>query len=280
MLHCDKPGTGLIDAPRAFSMKLAQVTEKICGLIPTSVDNELTAKHVNNQLVALLAKHVDDLKVCGFKKYVDLIFFEIGKVFGDLKVDRNEFTNCGVRHIQDPTTKEVTLDQIEYIKCLKPIIHPELSGDSETDCSPELQALYMSLLGAACYCLMTRLDAAVYLTALQRMMQQAKIIHIKRLNAVVRWLQRVPKMLCYPRLDGLRTELLLISDAAFKKEEEDKIMWHSAYGGEPRMTLGYVVYNEEIWKNMVEDIAGKALVWPLAPFDPSMLPKDSPSYMP
>jgi len=65
-----------------------------------------------------------------------------------------------------------------------------------------------------------------------------------------------------------------------KKEEEDKIMWHSAYGGEPRMTLGYVVHNEDLWKNMVEEIAGKALVWPLAPFDPSMLPKDSPSYMP
>jgi hypothetical protein len=65
-----------------------------------------------------------------------------------------------------------------------------------------------------------------------------------------------------------------------KEDEEDKIMWHSAYGGEPRMTLGYVVHNEDLWKNMVEDIAGKALVWPLAPFDPSMLPKDSPSYMP
>ena len=38
--------------------------------------------------------------------------------------------------------------------------------------------------------------------------------------------------------------------------------------------------NEEIWKNMIEDIAGKELVWPLAPFDPTMLPKDSPSYVP
>ena len=50
-------------------------------------------------------------------------------------------------------------------------------------------------------------------------------------------------------------------------------MWHSAYAGERRITLGYVVFNEEIWKNMIEDIAGKELVWPLAPFDPSMLPE-------
>ena len=27
VLHCDKPGTGLVDAPRAFSMKLKRVTE-------------------------------------------------------------------------------------------------------------------------------------------------------------------------------------------------------------------------------------------------------------
>ena len=64
-----------------------------------------------------------------------------------------------------------------------------------------------------------------------------------------------------------------------KKEEEDKIMWHSAYGGEPRMTLGYVVKDENLWKMMVEDICGKELVWPLAPFDPSMLP-DNASYVP
>ena len=64
-----------------------------------------------------------------------------------------------------------------------------------------------------------------------------------------------------------------------KKEEEEKIMWHSAYGGEPRLTLGYVIFDEKLWKMMIEDIVGKELVWPLAPFDPSMLPKDSPSYM-
>ena len=64
-----------------------------------------------------------------------------------------------------------------------------------------------------------------------------------------------------------------------KKEESEKIMWHSAYAGEPRLTLGYVVFNEELWKMMVEEIAGKELVWPLAPFDPSMLPKGA-SYVP
>ena len=41
VLHCDKPGTGLKDAPRAFSLKLARVTLGVCHLFPTSVDREL-----------------------------------------------------------------------------------------------------------------------------------------------------------------------------------------------------------------------------------------------
>ena len=45
LLHCDKPGTGLVGAPRAFSMKLSMVTKDKCGLVPSKVDPELCFKH-------------------------------------------------------------------------------------------------------------------------------------------------------------------------------------------------------------------------------------------
>jgi len=38
-----------------------------------------------------------------------------------------------------------------------------------------------------------------------------------------------------------------------KKEEHNRIMWHSAYGG-PRITLGFVVYDINIWNDIVEEI--------------------------
>lgn len=38
-----------------------------------------------------------------------------------------------------------------------------------------------------------------------------------------------------------------------KKEEHNKIMWHSAYGG-PRITLGWVVYDENIWADIVDEL--------------------------
>tara|TARA_R100000951_G_scaffold116156_2_gene126770 strand:- start:859 stop:1575 length:717 start_codon:yes stop_codon:yes gene_type:complete len=38
-----------------------------------------------------------------------------------------------------------------------------------------------------------------------------------------------------------------------KKEEHNKIMWHSAYGG-PRITLGFVVFDEAIWEDIVDQL--------------------------
>lgn len=38
-----------------------------------------------------------------------------------------------------------------------------------------------------------------------------------------------------------------------EKQEHNRIMWHSAYGG-PRITLGFVVFDEHIWDDIVEEI--------------------------
>ena len=38
-----------------------------------------------------------------------------------------------------------------------------------------------------------------------------------------------------------------------EKKEHDKIMWHSAYGG-PRITLGWVVFDQNIWDDIVEEL--------------------------
>ena len=38
-----------------------------------------------------------------------------------------------------------------------------------------------------------------------------------------------------------------------KKEEHNKIMWHSAFGG-PRITLGWVVFDENIWEDIVDEL--------------------------
>ena len=54
-----------------------------------------------------------------------------------------------------------------------------------------------------------------------------------------------------------------------RKSEHEKIVWHTAFSNSPRMTLGYVIFEEKLWQNTVEEIAGEELVWPLAPYDPN-----------
>ena len=207
VIHCEKPGTGCNDAPRCFSIKLAKVTRDICGMIPCTADNELCMLHKpcpshqkdgkgTMRLVAVMTKHVDDLKVTGEKSVIIWILEQIQKVFGQLKIEWNNFTNCGVRHRQDPVSKTVTLDQDDYIKGIKLCVSSELTGKgSEELCGTELHAQYWSVLGAIAYAILTRCDIAVFVAALQRKSQSPQIIHAKRLNAVVRWAQRNPKVL-------------------------------------------------------------------------------------
>jgi len=224
VLHCDKPGTGSVDAPRCFSLKLTQATDK-CGLVPSNVDPELCYLHETRNgklvLVAVMTKHVDDLKICGEKDTIVRIMKAIEEVFGQMKITWNVFTNCGVRHIQDVNTMETTLDQTEYIagiKTIPPESYRNLSSNAK--CEPILHQQYQSLLGAVAFTGLSRLDVLVFIVALQRYSHAPQVIHVKRLNVLVRWMQANPKKLCYRRFKQSKQHLKIIADSSFKKEEE------------------------------------------------------------
>ena len=231
VLHCDKPGTGSVDAPRAFHLKLAQVTRNECNLVPTKTDEELLVLHTesggarsgaaNKELVAILAIHVDDLKIAGDPKVILKITKAIERTFGELILQWHNFTNCGIRHIQDPETFECSMDQIEYVNALKQIHHPDVHGGSrsgETIVGAEAFELFRSLRGAVGYALITRADASVYMVALQRKQpDNTTVADVKALNAVVAYMQKFPEKVHYPRL-GPKSHFRLYSDSAFKKE--------------------------------------------------------------
>ena len=87
------------------------------------------------------------------------IMRQIQEEFGELKVEWHVFTNCGIRHIQDKTTMEITLDQIVFAGNLRPIVNAQLRcAKAAYDCNPELHKLYTSLVGAVAYLAHTRVD--------------------------------------------------------------------------------------------------------------------------
>jgi len=39
-----------------------------------------------------------------------------------------------------------------------------------------------------------------------------------------------------------------------RKDETDKLVWHSAFAREPRLTVSYVIFERKIWENMVDEL--------------------------
>ena len=82
-----------------------------------------------------------------------------------------------------------------------------------------LRACYLTLLGAAAWMLQTRMDMGVYISALQRVSHKPTAVHLRRLNRVIRYMQRNPRRLEYR---ALRPPVVLIGigDSAFKMPDE------------------------------------------------------------
>ena len=220
VLWCKKPGTGSVDAPRGFHLKLAKVTRGECNLVPTKTDGELLTLRTGGELKAILAIHVDDLKFAGDKDTIQWIVDKLQSVFGNLIVQWHNFTNCGIRHTQDPTTMEITLDQFAYVAAIKNIQHPAIKGAKLDDIVPmDLFEQFRSSRGAVAYALLTRADVSVYVVYLQRQSEKTTTFkHIKMLSIVINRIRTDPVSLTYKYL-GKETYFLVFSDAAFKKEE-------------------------------------------------------------
>ena len=219
VLHCLKPGTGCRDAPKCFSLKLRRITREF-GFVCSTVDPELEFLYDRNELVMIILKHVDDLKMAGAKARIEAFVAHLSKVFGKMEIEFKEFVFCGVRHRQQDDGS-ITLDQIKFLSACKPISHPEaLSGSPTSTLSEASRRHFLSLLMTVAYGVMTRPDAAVFITALQRESHQAQVIHVKRLNAVLKWIQHNPRQMCYPKMQYPDT-LLQISDSSYRAKSED-----------------------------------------------------------
>ena len=69
------------------------------------------------------------------------------RTFGKLEMERGRFVHCGIRHIQDPQTKEVSLDQVDFLAAIKEMPYPSVKGTPTTQLLDERQSSnFLSLL--------------------------------------------------------------------------------------------------------------------------------------
>ena len=208
-LQCIKPGTGTKDAPRAFSMKLRQLTQS-AGLKPTVYDREFEFKPG-----LITAKHVDDINMTGTEKEIDRYTQQIEKIFGKCKLNKHQFTNCGVQYTK-LDNGDVILDQDAYIKTLRPIVHLELTGkDPDVPATKTIADMFVSLRGALAYCTLTQCWIQVFIVSLQRI-QEPTNLDVRRLNAITRKVQQSPKKLVYVAMKP-NGQVDLHSDSGYKR---------------------------------------------------------------
>ena len=174
-------------------MKLRKTTSHF-GLKPTSFDPEFEIKPDMRS-----GKHVDDISLTGKEAVIDSYIKHVEHTFGPCKVHKHLYTNCGVRY-QKCDDGSVVMDQDEYIKTLRPIISPELTGAApDIDATKNVADQFVSLRGAVAYTTLTQAWIQVYIVALQRV-QHPKNIDVRRLNAITRKLQKEPQKLVYPAM--------------------------------------------------------------------------------
>ena len=113
---------------------------------------------------------------------------------------------------------------------------PELIRMKDEPLQGFLHNCFMTLLGATAWVLQTRMDIAVYVSALQRRMQTARAIDLRRLNRVIRATQRNPQGLHDHQLPEPRV-LLAVGDSAFQAPTEEEI----TEGSDPLVMRGYIL---------------------------------------
>ena len=221
MLHNDKPGTGFKDAPRCFSLKLAKATKGLFKAQSLTHDDQLLVKHNLGQLIFSATIHVDDIKVACPAVVLTQFIKALTDIFGagELDITPTTFTNCGMRHIHK--SGGYTMDQVVYINSMKPITTTGMLGIKNTEPAPSyLAGLFLSLLMALAFTSLTRPDLSVYIASLQRVAQVPLMLHVRRLNALVRWAQRHPMTLTFGPMTCINV-LEVHSDSGFKREEDE-----------------------------------------------------------
>ena len=78
---------------------------------------------------------------------------------------------------------------------------------------------YASVLGAVAYCMLTQLHLLIYIVALQRRSHSPTYLHCRRLNALLRHMQRHPRFLMFAAMTCSK-RLVVHSDSGFTKEQE------------------------------------------------------------
>ena len=185
----------------------------------------------------MVSAHMDDFKGTGPQSSLNWLREVLSKAFGgDVKMEQeSSYIHTGIKHtrVEDKGARNFhyILDQNEYASAIHPVTLPELMKLKDTDpLQGLLQNCFMTLLGATAWLLQARMEIAAYVSALQRHMHEPRAVDLRRLNRVIRWVQRNPRGLTYRQIPEPRV-LLAVGGFSFSSALRGRnCRWQGSFG--------------------------------------------------
>ena len=147
-------------------------------------------------MVLIISTHVDDLKGAGEEKYRQIFLKALEARFGALKIKQRCFECVGVMHEQDPKTREIWAHQQHYVPQINAIsIDSQHFRRDEELADDDTRQLFMSLVGALAWLILTMPAICVYVAFLQRHAKEPTYGHVRLANRLRTWVQRNVKRL-------------------------------------------------------------------------------------
>ena len=174
----------------------------------------------------ILWTHVDDMKGAGEPEYKKKLLAALEQKFGQLKIKEANFECVGVMHESNADNSAVWTHQQHYVPQIKeiPIAGNALQRDEEV-ADEDLRALFMSIVGALAWLVLTIPAICIYVSYLQRHTQAPTLKHVRDANRLLKWVRKNLKQLGI-RFKRLKepVRLVALSDSAFKAQDYEGLV--------------------------------------------------------
>ncbi|OLQ01786.1 hypothetical protein AK812_SmicGene15471 [Symbiodinium microadriaticum] len=184
VLMCLKPVYGLNDAPLAWQLCLHQHFEASGGTASLMDENLFYwfKPGPDKGLLALATTHVDDVGAGAKAKWLNEQYDKLCAKFGKVTKQQLPFHHCGVLYSR--TADGYSMTQDDFCAKLKQVPLP--SRKDEAPLEPSELTSFRSALGGLLWLTATRIDLIADVCLLQSKVTQAKVLHLKQVNAVIK----------------------------------------------------------------------------------------------
>ena len=212
---------GLADAPRCFYLRLREVLETFNVQASTLDEGLFFALDNDNQLMGILACHVDDLLYGGSMQFYDLVINSLRDklVFGS--ENASTFTYIGMHVVQHPD-KSISLDQSSFMDSITPIaIPPDRLADKSSPLTKEEITQLRAAIGQLNWlATVSQPQISFEICQASSRVKTSTIADMITINKVISKVQQQHSYLHFSKLDLSSTHIRVYTDASFNNLPE------------------------------------------------------------